>query len=122
MNILNQPSHPGPADHRPDDLDGLLRTFFRAEMPHPWPQMKPPAEQAPRVKPARRSPRYARWALAASVGLLLVGQVFLSGMFGESFTPGTDASFRDSEANRRSQPKVKVEKEADKDGKSAPKA
>ena len=50
-----------------DDLDRVLRGFFRAEMPRPWPEPRTPRAVTP---PARS---YSRWALAASVGLLLLG-------------------------------------------------
>ena len=64
-----------------DDLDGLLRDFFRAQLPEPWPALKPPAALPLRLLPPA-APRWSRWrsrfALAASVGLLMVGHWFLS--------------------------------------------
>ncbi len=61
-----------------DDLDGLLRKFFKSQLPQPW-----PAPQA-RVS-VTSSKRYAvgrslvrgRWALAASVALLFLGSWLL---------------------------------------------
>jgi len=61
----------------PDDLDGLLRNFFRSEMPNPWPTMTAPAIENP--TPTWWSRSRSRLALAASVALLLVGSWFLSG-------------------------------------------
>jgi hypothetical protein len=97
MNTVKPPadSH----NSRGDDLDGLLRDYFRAEMPHPWPELKLPSasrngfhakralgEDGPATLPLM--PRKRPWAvvgprlaLAASVGLLLLGSLFLSGQF-----------------------------------------
>jgi hypothetical protein len=64
-------------ERSPDELDALLRAFFRSEMPDPWPAVKiPPAESA-----------YSSWwtasrsrlALAASVALLMLGSWWLAG-------------------------------------------
>jgi hypothetical protein len=58
-----------------DDLDGLLRAYFQAQMPHPWPALKlPPARS--RWAAVRR-----RLALAASVALLLLGALLLPGQY-----------------------------------------
>jgi hypothetical protein len=77
MNVIVPPRVP------PDDeIDGLLRAFFRAELPHPWPAMKAPA--APQTAPVPSPPpRPALWrsrlALAASVALLALGSLLLPG-------------------------------------------
>jgi hypothetical protein len=82
-----------------DELDGLLRAFFRAERPDPWPAMKAPPQTLPFVPrtvngrgaakqslptlptPATKATRRPLWrsrlALAASVALLLGGTLFL---------------------------------------------
>lgn len=58
------------------DLDGLLRGFFRAEMPDPWPALQTP----PSARPARRSASLrGKLALAASVALLVAGSWCLTG-------------------------------------------
>jgi hypothetical protein len=60
-----------------DDLDALLRAFFKAQMPAPWPAFKPPARA--RTLPPRPagdrpwSPIASHLALAASMALLLFG-------------------------------------------------
>ena len=83
MNLVQEPpKRPG------DDLDGLLRTFFRAQIPHPWPA--PPTshfriEPAARPATSRRPLIRSRWALAASIALLLLGSLLLPGRF----TPGS---------------------------------
>jgi hypothetical protein len=102
MNTVKPPvdSHNG---SRGDDVDGLLRDFFRAEMPHPWPELELPsatrngfhgrrAADGPATLPL--TPRKRPWAvvgprlaLAASVGLLLVGSLFLSGQFKGNAAP-----------------------------------
>jgi hypothetical protein len=67
-----------------DDLDNLLRAFFQAEMPTPWPPA-PETTAKPIVLPARKggsrglSPLVrSRLALAASVALLISGPLFLA--------------------------------------------
>ncbi len=85
------------AGHGGDDLDEALFAFFRSEMPHPWPQLKlpggaPPA--APPVRPAEPAPaparrswfRSPRFALAASVALLIGGYAVMSAVM----TPPAD--------------------------------
>jgi hypothetical protein len=66
-----------PAD---DELDGLLRSFFRAEAPNPWPALQPPAAALPIARAVPRRPlplSRSRVALAASVALLFGGQAWL---------------------------------------------
>jgi hypothetical protein len=81
------------ADRPGDELDGLLRAFFKAEMPHPWPKAPLPPLNGqlnghgvlPFARPER--PTVPPWrltsqvALAASLGGLLLGTVLLSGQF-----------------------------------------
>ena len=62
-------------------VDGLLRDFFQAEMPHPWPAMR-----LSYTTPARRVGSFwsnisGRFALAASIALLIAGYLTLSGYF-----------------------------------------
>ena len=63
----------------PDRLDELLRQFYRAELPAPWPASPATAE----VKVAAPRSRWSLWnsraALAASILLLLLGHLLLSG-------------------------------------------
>lgn len=82
MSFLHEPPMDRSSSHgeRPDELDGLLREFFRAEMPNPWPDLAPPEQRAvltfaPPMR-SRTSVR-SRLALAASVGLLLTGSLLL---------------------------------------------
>ena len=74
-------------DYRPtplqEPIDSLLGSFFRAEMPSPWPAFRRPTSVRPAFEPSRaaRRPTYARLALAASVGLLFVGSWLLPATF-----------------------------------------
>lgn len=66
-----------------DDLEGLLRAFLRSQLPKPWP---PPrvfsAVTSCQRRPANgRNLMRSRWALAASVALLLFGSWLLPGRF-----------------------------------------
>jgi hypothetical protein len=71
-----------PSPRKPGDLDGLLRMFFRRQMPHPWPAPQTPrSRRTPAARPVSsgRPLIRSRWALAASVGLLLLGSLLLPG-------------------------------------------
>jgi hypothetical protein len=80
-------------DHLPAgaDVDRLLSAFFKAELPDPFPAMKRPAAQtepAMPVTPAAALPErhgvltQGRFALAASVAMILGGCWLLSGQIG----------------------------------------
>ena len=76
MNVTER--DPREFDH--PELDGLLRTFFRSEMPDPWPGLKAPIEaKFPPARPRRWHSIRGKLALAASVALLMVGSWCLSG-------------------------------------------
>jgi hypothetical protein len=106
---------------RSDDLDQLLRRFYRAEMPDPWPAPPTPAE-APR--PLRELPRRPfRWhqprlALAAAVALFLIGYLWLQSAFPPSpaqvdeRTPGPTIGKKDDRpkttGRQESQPSLEV--------------
>jgi hypothetical protein len=103
MNTINRPPlsvYREPSDH----LDDLLRTYFQAEMPHPWPQFQAP--QSPRRAGNPRLPlRWAgrsRAALAASVALLLFGCLWLAAGLRHDGTTGSPlAPSKNSEASNR---------------------
>jgi hypothetical protein len=96
--------HPGRPEHDPD---GQLRAFFRAQMPEPWPAFRLPRDRSgmatvpERVVPSRTA-RHSRLALAATVVVLLVGTLLLSGKFHSSPAPETD--YGTPSANRRAVP------------------
>lgn len=81
MSALTSRSDLGPLPE--DDLDGLLREFYRAEMPQPWPKFRAPA---PRVRLAPAVPQASGYsarlrsllALAASVAVIALGAWWLS--------------------------------------------
>jgi hypothetical protein len=82
----------------------LLREFFRAEMPAAW----PPAPAAP----TRRSRPRGRYALAASLLVLLAGNLYLADRF-TSDEPTPDRGAGKVEATRRNlngQPRRPTEK------------
>lgn len=66
-----------------DDLEGLLRAFFRTQLPHPWPASPvPPADSVVfRRPPSGYGQMRSRWALAAAVALLLLGSLLLPRRF-----------------------------------------
>jgi hypothetical protein len=82
MSLLSPPPSRRGGPQSPDNVDDILRAFFRRQMPDPWPS--PEAAPLRRVAPApaRRRPLLrSRLALAASVALLagtllLVAQAF----------------------------------------------
>ena len=77
MNLLD-PSAPS----SDDDLDRLLTTYFRSELPHPWPELAPPVGVRPaavEAHPGRSVLTYSRLTLAASVAALVAGGWLLSG-------------------------------------------
>jgi hypothetical protein len=83
MSVLNRPPvNPTASDRSPDDVDGVLNDFFRAELPDPWPALTLPAEPPLPLPPSRRRPLVrGRFALAASLLLLLLGSLALSNRF-----------------------------------------
>jgi hypothetical protein len=76
-----------------DDLDGLLRAFFRSQMPHPWPSPRLPRFRTaadPRSAPSGHSLTRSRLVLAASAALLMLGSLCLPGRFTQDIKPGYD--------------------------------
>ena len=59
------------------DIDEVLRDYYRTEMPEPFPACPTPR----RSSVPSRSWHLARWAVAASVALLLAGYLALAGFF-----------------------------------------
>lgn len=97
MRFVEPPSLASPWRGRPgDELDGLLSAFFQSELPRAWPELEltaaPPTLPVPSRRPAGRPPVWrSRFALAASLALLLGGVGLLSGKFPEVVTPLTRA-------------------------------
>ena len=92
MNDVRMNDLRSPRNLSDDRVDKMLRTFFREEMPDPWPVLKAPEMPAP--APAVLRPwwkRTGRLALAASVGLMLVGYLTLASRFPRS---GVDSGLK----------------------------
>ena len=73
-----------------DDLEGLLRAFFRSQMPQTWPSPRLPRTEVVSLRPPttnRRGLMRSRWALAASVALLLLGSLLLPRRFSQDAKP-----------------------------------
>jgi len=68
-----------PTHHSSDPLDGLLRAYFRSQMPTPWPAFRPQRVQRPTAPQSPWSGYASRLALAASVAFLLLTGYFLAG-------------------------------------------
>jgi hypothetical protein len=83
MNDLRRPLTQGGPSRPPENLDGLLRRFFRSEMPRSWPAA--PKVETPAARKLRPSRPWfrpsSRLALAAAVALLLIGYLALAGKF-----------------------------------------
>jgi hypothetical protein len=78
--VVTKPVSPGDEEA----LDALLGAYFKAELPDPWPALRPPKreEVLPFPGPRASAPSFrlgSRLALAASVGLLFVGAWLLGG-------------------------------------------
>lgn len=103
MNLRNALDKPD-GQRGPEDLDGLLRAYFRAETPDPWPAWQRPREVTP--LPSRNSTRTlarGRWALAASLVGLVMGTLYLSGRFADTGT-SVEPAGRKTDAARRLTP------------------
>jgi hypothetical protein len=106
MNFVERPPIDSHAVGRSgDDLDEVLRAFFRSELPNPWPPLRLPERERSAV-PFRSQPRRrwfynSRFALAASVGLLLIGSAVLS----DSLKPANPAPGTGGEVGERASPK-----------------
>jgi hypothetical protein len=78
MSLLVRPHTPPPGD----DLDGLLRAFYKAELPDPWPSLEAPAARPAVLSPPSGRSLWSlfrhRWvALAASLAVLIAGALAL---------------------------------------------
>lgn len=99
--LVAPPGHHNGTPSDGDGVDHLLRAFYKAEMPDPWPSFEAPAEAPsvlpfPMSTPAPAAGRLvltrSRLALAASVALLVGGLAFLSGKFTDA--PAQDPGYR----------------------------
>jgi len=86
MSLLSPPPVPRGGAQPPDDVDDLLRAFFKAQMPKSWPAPDVPASRRaaslPVARPVKGWPLMrSRLAVAASVALLVGGSLLLAEAF-----------------------------------------
>ena len=81
MKVINDDQAKSQSRDASSQLDDLLKSFFRSEMPQPWPSFVEPALGSLVVHSRSRSLFRSRLALAASVALLLIGSWWLSQRF-----------------------------------------
>jgi hypothetical protein len=113
MRFVDTPTRDAPwGEHPGDDLDGLLKAYFQEEMPSPWPGAPDPEELSPLTVsplPRRRHSLWnSRYALAASVALLLAGGWLLSGRFQDLGTNSSASTFTDETATTEDGRPVKM--------------
>jgi hypothetical protein len=90
MNIEQPPVLHRRGGRPPEEIDQLLGAFFSSEMPKLWPPIdvaSPSASQPPRSSPRRWFWSSSRFALAATVGICLVGSMLVAAVF-PSYSPG----------------------------------
>ena len=106
MSLLSPPPIQRGGTQPPDDVDKILRAYFRRQMPDPWPSLEAPVLRrivaTPAAKSTRRWPLLrSRLALAASVALLATGLLFLAEAFqGRSNHPETGTPIGPGSASR----------------------
>ncbi len=103
--MVAPPSHRNDSSPEEGEIDRLLHTFYRAEMPDPWPSCEALVETPtvlPFPAPLGRRPLFtrSRLALAASVALLMGGLGLLSSKFGTTPTESSFKSIADPSATR----------------------
>lgn len=91
------------------DIDALLSTFFKAQVPSPWPAFRPPRKE--KVQPFRPAAEErpwlaltSRWALALSVALLMLCGWLLSGSMSGPSRPRIDLNGGDAHRDKNKLP------------------
>jgi len=77
------------------NVDRLLREFYRAEMPDPWPRLARPSPVPMRRAAQRFSRSFFRLALAASVVIGLAAYWGIAGMFPKDAAPSAGINGRE---------------------------
>ncbi len=62
------------------NVDGLLKAYFQAELPQPWPAWQEPVAHVA-TRHGTEAWGYGRWAVAASIALLFAGYLAVTGLF-----------------------------------------
>ncbi|MFO0878439.1 MAG: hypothetical protein U0840_13960 [Gemmataceae bacterium] len=88
-----------------DDLDALLRNYFQAEIPNPWPGFQPPTRtqlaSRDRQEPHRQAPWVSRWTLAAALAILVMAGLLLPSAPAPESAPGSLSTLGEGTAGRR---------------------
>jgi hypothetical protein len=104
MSLLSSSaSDPSDRVQQPDDVDNVLKRYFEREMPSVWPDAPAVANSAALDARPISLPRarQSRWVLAASILLLFVGQIWLSGLFSGLAVDRSDREPGRMEATKR---------------------
>ena len=100
MRNMERPPLEFMATDRPaDDVETLVRAFFRSEVPSPWPELSLPVAE-PSARPRNRGQWQRRLLLAACVAFLFLTTLSLSGSFREKDGPAA-RSLHGATATRR---------------------
>jgi hypothetical protein len=83
-----------------DKVDGLLVSFFKREMPAPWPEAKVPAVSGAIAYPRFWLRSYSRLVLVASVALILFGYLLVAAMFPVESEPGLNINRHQTIGNK----------------------
>jgi hypothetical protein len=96
-----------------DELDSLLQTFYRSELPNPWPALTAPRERNTILPFRPAKPRFTmsrtRWALAACVAFLVAGTLIVSPFLGGGnieTVKSTEPAALDASATTQPEPHV----------------
>ncbi len=84
-------------NRQPEAVDRLLGDYFKAQMPKQWAAPRP-AGARPAAAPATDTLTPSRWALAASVALLIGGGWFVT-QFADNGKPKNTTNLDDGTAN-----------------------
>ena len=72
---------PGFEDEMDAKVDGLLKRYFEAEMPRPWPAWQPPGAISP-LKPAQDNLMRSRLTLVLAMSLMVAFVSLIGSMVG----------------------------------------
>jgi hypothetical protein len=109
------PVFPRIASTPPDEVDGLLRRFFRAQMPSPWPKA-PETSEYKTMTPSRSLAvlRFfrpsIRLAVAAAVAALVIGYLALQSWFPDPKAVNPSAADNDHQLGSKL-PKIKLQEQ-----------
>ena len=63
------------------DIDGVLSDYFKSQLPPVWPNWQAPSQRGMAPRPRHGWLMFKRFAVAASVGVLLAAYLALAGFF-----------------------------------------